>query len=410
MHGGADPMPKTVHPRVRPRFHPHARPQGRTLRPAAGAAAGILHSTLQSSCASTAAAILSPSAGAFKPGGPIAQALRPTNPYGAYSQRADPSLQPFLTGSEEVISQNAVDAEIAGLVPTAADVRVPAKPTQFTFMGQGLHEGVPTNLAPTIAGIRDSDTRRAVAETQSGLRTTPAFTPLKSSAGIGGHTGAFVSLGANGPVTSNTQGQAEAHDSERGAIKTAIDNGLKGDAVPVAAAVGLLSVIPSGLEILGSGDLTGAQPNLVGINPLEAPNPAQAGTNRALYASEIDARREEAKTRTWSAYRQLPPLDQQKVRPPSPLRYPVDVTGRGGNYMQSQPLNLPPMPTFSGRYRQAELSAMLSQPFRLMGFPRQIPLPTPASPRQLAQASASASTPQVSNGPPPLKKQKKTSN
>jgi hypothetical protein len=281
-----------------------------------------------------------------------------------YSQKSSPTLGRFLKKKEAIIAQKVVclfarDDRDPGVDPIReTDIRVAAKPSIHTSAGDGLHEVVPTNMHKTIASWDDSERRQAIAEIQSGLRTSPALTPMHDGKGtIGGHTGTFTSK-------TYTVGQKHAHDILRQALLNCDVSSIDAYTMLNIMSNAQLDVIPHGQLLLASVHISGAQANLAAIADALENTSTPPGQNRFDFACIIHERREcmKLRGRTWKRA-----ILSERARSPSPERSPLRRDGKGGEpiYSTSRLTPLPPLPKVDDDFMLAHWAAWISEPMRL---------------------------------------------
>jgi len=281
-----------------------------------------------------------------------------------YSQKSSPTLGRFLKKKEAIIAQKVVclfarDDRDPGVDPIReTDIRVAAKPSIHTSAGDGLHEVVPTNMHKTIASWDDSERRQAIAEIQSGLRTSPALTPMHDGKGtIGGHTGTFTSK-------TYTVGQKHAHDILRQALLNCDVSSIDAYTMLNIMSNAQLDVIPHGQLLLSSVHISGAQANLAAIADALENTSTPPGQNRFDFACIIHERREcmKLRGRTWKRA-----ILSERARSPSPERSPLRRDGKGGEpiYSTSRLTPLPPLPKVDDDFMLAHWAAWISEPMRL---------------------------------------------
>jgi RHS repeat-associated protein len=272
----------------------------------------------------------------------------PTTP--TYKQSTDPTLLSLMRASDEIVGESAVNKLDKGLEPKSDEVRVKAQKRSDTTMGQGLHEIVPTSERKTIAKIKDTKMRKEVALAQSGARSTPALTVLKTATGsLAGHTGTFVD--PKKPRSSQgTSGQAAAHDSLRSALTDIVTKGNT-DVVAIDVLNAGLDTMATGPEILNATHLLTLTPNLT-----------TAPTTKDLAITAHQAR-EDYKDRSRALKRNLSKKSQKRTRSPSPARDPMTATG-GGEYSKKA-RTLPQVPPFPMTDTTAHMTAWATQSMRL---------------------------------------------
>jgi hypothetical protein len=277
-----------------------------------------------------------------------------------YTQKIDPPLKPFLGSKQNFIGQSAMEKQIQGKEPTAGDVRVTASKGPFQRAGAGLHEGLPTDQRGKIA----SEKSEVAAGIQSGMRSATDLTLLvdPSTGHATGHTGMFPK--ATGRGSTNTTGQAPAHDKLR-----FLSTGGS-PAAQVSEHMGaFLGGIAHGQQVMDSPLITGGIPNVVGASPIgpEAKNNATPDPTRVLVAQRLHEPRENTKKRT-STFEQKNNLPRSS----SPEREPLDKKGEGGYYVKDTSnkklrRHSSPMPDFGDgpvHERVANQTAWLTAPFR----------------------------------------------
>lgn len=266
-----------------------------------------------------------------------------------FRQKDDPTLKPHIKRHQEIVGQTAVEKQKRGVTPTAAEVRVRAVKRSRTTMGQGLHEPVPTNMRDKIAKIADPAMREEAAHVQSGLRTTPALTPMNNpSGGTCGHTGTYVSPSA--PKKSlYTSGQGPAHDKLRQSFDRAIATG-RPHQLMTDMAVAQLEGIPHGQKLLADPNFSALPTNLNVSNPRE-------------YAAEVHWRREKVKDRIRTTIDNDERKTGIRARSPSPER--DDMTSAGGGGYSTRQRARTPEPDYPSTSRTAHRAAWVSQPLRL---------------------------------------------
>ncbi len=267
-----------------------------------------------------------------------------------YQQSTDSTLQHYL-GSKDIVGEAAVDKLTQGVEPSSTDVRVNARPFDETTMGQGLHEFVVTSDRKNIAKVKNKSMRKELALAQSGARSTPALTVLKTDTGtIAGHTGTFVD--PSKPRSSQgTSGQAAAHDVLRTARSNIVTKGNT-DVVHIDVLNAGLDTLATGPELLNATHLLTLTPNLTTATTIEE------------FAMTIHEVREGIKDRTRALRRNLPATSKKRTRSPSPPRAPMTKTGKGGQYSK-KPRKLPPVPNFPTTNTTAHMTAWATQPGRL---------------------------------------------
>jgi hypothetical protein len=274
--------------------------------------------------------------------------------YVVYNQTADPTLAPYLPKGSSIIASNAVKNQRKKQNP--GKIRVDARKMKNTTMGQGLHEVLPTSEGPKVSKIAKDPMRDMAAQIQSGMRTTPALTPLVNPhGGTSGHTGTYVHP-AKPRASQNTSGQAGAHD----VLRKALQDGLKTDdpeQLFYTMAEANLRTVPSGEDMLADGNLTGCTPNLTdAVDSVEL-------------ARIVHERREKAKDRTRTVYDSMPPKSKKNLREPSPERESIDKHGKGGGYAKKkQKRDRSPEPKFPATDTHAHKAAWLTESMRLDSF------------------------------------------
>lgn len=252
--------------------------------------------------------------------------------HNAYTHADDPSAQSFVRTGRAFIGEAAMRRQQGGHAPTAGDVRETARQSPTVQRGgAGLDEGLPTDQRGPVA------TRQLPGEAgvQSGLRGSTDLTVGRSPAGpVAGHTGMFRTPTGSG--STNTSGQAAFHDVRRQpppatATPQEVVSHYTGRYVDSLA---------HGPDILGSPNLTGGTPNLLGYGTLEPPAAGGAphGAERQHLATTLHGQREHVKDRgrTYTLRHSIPaPMSPQRrtdgdfgyllptdpPRPSSPLPY-----------------------------------------------------------------------------------------
>lgn len=278
-----------------------------------------------------------------------------TNPKNhVYRQDKDPSLIPFLRKGQHLIGQKAIEKQERGEIPLAEDVRVDAVKYGFQRAAAGLHEIIPTDQRSKVTARRNATVRGI----QGGGRISTSLAIL--APGIG-HTQQFPKSGGRG--STNTSGQKKAHDRLR-----VLPVGQKPEEMIVDAQIRSISSLATGPQILSSPGLTGAVPNVLGMQPMGPPpaNPKlQPDSTRISVASAHHERREHSKRRV-NDYSKMAGLSRMT----SPPREPIDKTGHGGGYEppSKKPRPATPPPTFEGKTGTTEYAAhassWLSAPLR----------------------------------------------
>lgn len=273
---------------------------------------------------------------------------------GYYSQNEDPTLRPFMRQGEHFIAERAMVLQERGIVPESQVIRVNAVRQPFQRFGAGLDEGVPTNLGRCVALLRDPASIGA----QSGLRALTDRILLVSPDGtVSGHTGFFRSAAGS---STNTRGQAAAHDVRRAAFRN-LNGSFENRLSSLSAA--FIKSTPNGIQIIESQNITGGIPNITLIGPIEA----GLGPNRYMLASGFHEAREAMK-------RRLSRLEGELgvPRSSSPERSAITRDGKGGTYIKDGERGRSPSP-----YRQipgqrgtkgfaANATAYVSQPLRTL--------------------------------------------
>jgi hypothetical protein len=274
-----------------------------------------------------------------------------------YSQKMDPSLDGFISKGDTLVGEKALKKQRVGSEPTADDVRVSARRSPYQRSGAGLNEGVPTNYRGTVARSKDRTWRGLQSGMRSATDLTPMFDPKTGETAA--HTGMFPK--STGRGSTNTKGQASAHDT----LRTQPTGSTSQDKVSDGMFT-FLSSFSSGPQIMSSTNLTGGIPNIVGssaVGPVSSsgtPDPIRFGLADASHE-----RRELAKNRTRSFH-----YKYGTARPPSPEREPLQPDGSGGGYLGIGPSRRPssPVPVFDGLGNEeeeaAQSSAWMSAPFR----------------------------------------------
>ncbi|CAM1356332.1 hypothetical protein [Tenacibaculum halocynthiae] len=272
-----------------------------------------------------------------------------------YSHRKDPSLIPYLTNKETIIREDAVKKQ-RQKQQSLLKIRVAAKKMKNTTMGQGFHEILPTSEGTKVSKITDDKMRDVAAQIQSGMRTTPALTPLVNpKGGTSGHTGTYVDPKKT-TASQYTNGQAGAHDE----LRKAFEEGLKTkdeDLLFQYMLQGNLDTTPPGIDMIRDTNLQGKIPNLQDV------------TNITEFARIHNKNREKAKDRARTIWEKLPAASRSKAREPSPEREPIDQFGKGGEYSKKkQKRSRSPEPTFPATDKYAHKAAWSTESMRLDTF------------------------------------------
>lgn len=281
-------------------------------------------------------------------------------PVHTYSQSNDPSLQSSIRFGEQYVGEKAMREQEAGKTPRASDVRVRASKTDsYQRGGAGLDEGLPTDQRDVVAAAPSGSVAAGI---QSGLRGSTDLTILSTDKGVAtGHTNMFPKTSGRG--STNTSGQANAHDLRRGSLPSSTDS------MPeqvLKATASYVDSLATGSGVLASDTITGGVPNEKGATPIETPVPlgVAPGSQRLELAKAANDRREHVKTRAASL------ADVAKLpRPVSPPRTRIEDDGSGGVYapLGAPPRPASPVPEFGGATpieQAANASAWVSAPMR----------------------------------------------
>lgn len=334
-----------------------------------------------------------------------------------YCQKTCVTMIPFILKRERIVAQVAVNKLKQKIVPSDDNVRVTAVNMPGILQsgaGCGLHEIVPTGLRSYLAGVEDDNLRGAIAEIQSGARTSTALTMFNQynpthqanpNTQIAAHIGVFHPLGEH------TKGQDHAHRHLSNAWREAIRFNLSGKEflihmvnqhleisvrgkkimvdVGITGELSVLSQIGRISEPLGRSRLTIIYRGESERKPLTPdalkaidelltslglplrPEPVEK-TNRAKFAILNHEAREGVKDRVRATKRSIyphpGPSPDGRTRSPSPCRTPLKVMHRttytGGDFEEGYERPLPEIPTFP---TLADEAAWVTAPQRL-GF------------------------------------------
>lgn len=287
-----------------------------------------------------------------------------------YSLATDPTATPFFGDSDALtFGWNGAQLELAGQTPRASDIREEAIRFPETRTGAGLHEVLPTNMSGSIAAMEDEDDRQVAAGIQAGFRLATDLTYFADTHGnVAGHSAAMPN--PNGHGSTNTHGQAAAHDVMREHIRTASFADPTQAVVETAGA--FLPTLANGTQIMEADSLTGGTPNLQGAEAFGPPN----DLSRVPIAQIVNEGREDLKLRVNQisdsaglnrcTSPERPKLDDSGQ--PMPSVWDSDA-GRPVDPQTMEPFrSMPPLPTFpsSGDPFQyaADLSGFVTQPMR----------------------------------------------
>lgn len=255
-----------------------------------------------------------------------------------YRQATDPTVRPFLTGGRSFMGESGALLQEKGKNPSSSDIRETAVKTPNLSGGSGLHELLPTNMAPEVA---KSDNPVAIG-LQSGARTSTAHQMFRIEGGdVGGHTG-FALKPTGGRGSTHTRGQGPAHDRMREAARSSVLKEKDADQAINSLMLKHLDVSPTGKDILSSTYAEGMKPSISSIGTVGPVNKKDPG--RIRLAKLADQEREPVKKRLRAHKEQT-----GRGRSPSPERAPIDDEGEGGDYLVGPTLPPPPIPTFGGK-------------------------------------------------------------
>lgn len=322
-----------------------------------------------------------------------------------YEQSKDSTITPYLTGGDKFMGEKGSRDQLKGSKPKSEKIRVPAKTIGNRRFGSGMHEIVPTNLAPEIVN------KKSLIAFQSGGRTSTDLTLFRRTTDkkekrksgtleIGTHTG--FAPKETGKGSTHTKGQAPAHDKLR---KTARKSKSESDDFIVVNEMlnSHLDTQPTGPEIMESEYIEGMIPNISDIGKIGpvSDDPTQKDKERIKLAKEIHDRREKLKRRSRSLKR-----EKKRGRSPSPPREPIDDSGSGGDYIKSPSISdeVEPIPTFKGKDGSfefiANMSAWATQPQRYapsdkiasVGSNKKRKIATPSNPDPTTQTTVTSPT------------------
>jgi hypothetical protein len=278
-----------------------------------------------------------------------------------YDHPSDPTYKPFLRSGEQFVGQRALKRQAIGETPTSDEVRVGAVKPSGSVYGYGQHEVLPTDTRRKIGSAKLASLRGL----QSGARTSTQFTFFlqPDQKEVGAHTGALPNPSGRG--STNTRGQAPAHDTLRKKIDELIANKVTdSDEAANEMMLAQIGVQPTGRHVLESSYITGAHSGYGVLGPALTPN-ATPDPVRLRIAQESQDRREVMKERTRSLKR-----ERNRGRSPSPPRTRIDSSGKGGEPVTVPSSSYPtvPIPSFFGSRSSHEYAAnvggWLTQPMR----------------------------------------------